>query len=69
MNNFFLRLYVATKVHMTTRPEDGFVTAEHLALAVVGVVIVAAVGTVFRDQLESAITRVFGEISPTNVSK
>jgi predicted Co/Zn/Cd cation transporter (cation efflux family) len=55
MNNFFLRLYVATKVHMTTRPEDGFVTAEHLALAVAGVVIVGVVTVAFKEQVRNLV--------------
>ena len=51
MNNFFLRLYVATKVRMTERPESGFVTAEHLAIAVAGIVLVGVVYGIFQGAI------------------
>lgn len=59
MQNFFLRLYVATKVHMTERREDGFVTAEHLAIAVLGVILVAGAYTLFKGQINTYIANIF----------
>ena len=62
MNNFFLRLYVATKVRMSERPESGFVTAEHLALAVAGVIIVgAAVALFIGNDGKSGIMKQIGD--------
>ncbi|MFZ4514920.1 MAG: hypothetical protein ACOYN3_01240 [Acidimicrobiia bacterium] len=63
MHNLFLRLYVASKVRMTDRPESGFVTAEHLAIAVAGVVIVGAVAVLFKSQLSSVILGLITDIS------
>lgn len=59
MQHFFLRLYVGAQNRKLAAREEGFVTAEHLAIAVVGVVIVFGVAALFRTQLEGAISGLF----------
>jgi hypothetical protein len=59
MSNFILRLYVAAQNHKAAAREDGFVTAEHLALAVVGIVLVGAAYAAFRGQIETFIQGLF----------
>jgi hypothetical protein len=63
MQHFFLRLYVAAQNRKLAAREEGFVTAEHLAIAVVGVVIVFGVAALFRSQLEGAIGGLFSNFN------
>lgn len=63
MHNLFLRLYVATRTRIAERPQDGFVTAEHLALAVAGVVLVGVAAIAFKSQLSGVVNSLVGNIT------
>ena len=59
MPQFFLRLYVAAQTRRSAVREEGFVTAEHLAIAVVGVVLVGVAYVAFRSQITDFIDGIF----------
>ena len=68
-----LKLYVDTMIYLNhstetlarqlkEKSDEGFVSAETIALAVAGVLIVGGIFTVFRDRLKDSIDPLFDRI-------